>query len=51
MVLHDRAVNALAAARPGNPREMLNVDGIGPAKVERFGEAILGICLAQRVKG
>jgi RecQ family ATP-dependent DNA helicase len=51
MVLHDRAVNVLAAARPGNPREMLNVDGIGPAKVERFGEAILGICLAQRVKG
>ena len=44
MVLHDRAVKALAMARPGNPNQLLQVDGIGPAKAERFGEAILGIC-------
>jgi superfamily II DNA helicase RecQ len=44
VVLHDRTLNALAAARPKNPNEMLKIDGIGPAKVERFGEAILELC-------
>jgi superfamily II DNA helicase RecQ len=44
MVLHERTLLALAAAQPKNPNEMLRVDGIGPAKVERFGEAILGLC-------
>jgi superfamily II DNA helicase RecQ len=44
LVLHDRAVKALAQTRPRNPNQLLEVDGIGPAKAERFGEAILGIC-------
>jgi RecQ family ATP-dependent DNA helicase len=44
MVLNDRTVTALAQARPENPRQLLDVDGMGPAKVEKFGEAILGLC-------
>jgi len=44
MVLHDRALAALAQARPANPRELLEIDGIGPGKVERFGEEILRLC-------
>ncbi|MDR3751940.1 MAG: ATP-dependent DNA helicase [Terracidiphilus sp.] len=44
MVLNDRTVTALALARPENPRQLLEVDGMGPAKVEKFGEAILGLC-------
>jgi superfamily II DNA helicase RecQ len=48
VVLHDRTVAALAQARPGNPRQLLAIDGIGPAKVERFGEAILGLCGAAK---
>jgi superfamily II DNA helicase RecQ len=44
VVLHDRALTALAQARPRNPKQLLEVDGMGPAKVERFGEAILGLC-------
>jgi len=44
IVLHDKAVRALAQARPENPRQLLEVDGIGPAKAERFGEAILELC-------
>ena len=43
LILHDRSLTALAAARPQNPRQLLEVDGIGPAKVEKFGEAILGL--------
>ena len=44
VVMHDRTIAALAAARPGNPRELLGIDGIGVAKVERFGEEILRLC-------
>ncbi|WP_058186164.1 RecQ family ATP-dependent DNA helicase [Terracidiphilus gabretensis] len=44
IVCHDRALNAVAAARPVNLRQLLDVDGIGPAKAEKFGEAILEIC-------
>jgi RecQ family ATP-dependent DNA helicase len=44
VVLHDRTLTALAQARPRNPNELLEIDGMGPAKVERFGEAILRLC-------
>jgi superfamily II DNA helicase RecQ len=44
LVLHDRTIKALAGTRPVNPRQLLEVNGMGPAKVERFGEAILGLC-------
>jgi ATP-dependent DNA helicase RecQ len=44
VVMHDRTVAALAQACPGNPNELLRVDGIGPAKVERFGEELLRLC-------
>jgi ATP-dependent DNA helicase RecQ len=44
VVLHDRALNALALFRPANPNQLLAIDGIGPAKVEKFGRAILCIC-------
>ncbi len=44
MVLHDSTVNALATARPRNPGELLGVEGMGPSKVGRFGEAIIALC-------
>jgi superfamily II DNA helicase RecQ len=44
VVLHDRTIRALAQSRPGNPKALLAIDGMGPAKVEKFGEAILGLC-------
>ena len=44
VVLHDRTLTALAHARPANPRQLLEISGMGPAKAERFGEAILGLC-------
>jgi RecQ family ATP-dependent DNA helicase len=43
VVLHDRTLAALAQGRPSNPRELLGIDGMGPAKVEKFGEALLGM--------
>jgi superfamily II DNA helicase RecQ len=48
VVLHDRTLTAIAVARPGNARQLLELDGMGPAKVERFGEAILTLCAPAR---
>ncbi|MGH9606446.1 MAG: RecQ family ATP-dependent DNA helicase [Terracidiphilus sp.] len=44
VVLHDRALIAVAQMRPSNPNQLLAIDGIGPAKIEKFGEAILNCC-------
>jgi RecQ family ATP-dependent DNA helicase len=44
LVLHDRTLNAVANARPGTPNQLLAIGGIGSAKVEKFGEAILALC-------
>jgi superfamily II DNA helicase RecQ len=42
--MHDRTLNAVAMTRPANLRQLLEVDGMGQAKVERFGAAILQVC-------
>jgi ATP-dependent DNA helicase RecQ len=44
VVLHDRTLTEVARARPRNPNQLLEIDGIGPAKAEKFGTAILAIC-------
>ena len=43
VVFGDATLKGLAAAKPTNPQEMLRVSGIGPAKLERYGEAFLAI--------
>jgi ATP-dependent DNA helicase RecQ len=48
-VLHDRTLIAVALARPSNPRKLLEIDGIGPSKAEKFGSAILEICGAKLI--
>ena len=47
VVLHDRTLTRIAAVRPGTPNQLLAIDGMGDAKVEKFGEAILGLCREQ----
>lgn len=44
VVMHDRTLNAVAAARPANLRELLEIGGMGPVKVDKFGQAILQVC-------
>jgi ATP-dependent DNA helicase RecQ len=43
VVMHDRALHALAAMRPATPEGLLDVPGIGPAKVESYGAALLDL--------
>jgi DNA topoisomerase-3 len=45
-ILTDRAVTALAATRPRNETDLLNVPGIGPTIVQKYGAEILGIVAA-----
>ena len=46
VVLHDRTLQAIAAARPGNPNQLMQIEGIGAAKAERFGASLLELCRA-----
>jgi ATP-dependent DNA helicase RecQ len=43
VVLHDRTLLAIAAAAPGSTTALAEVPGIGPGKLETFGEAIVAI--------
>ncbi|MFL6293249.1 MAG: HRDC domain-containing protein, partial [Thermoanaerobaculia bacterium] len=42
-ILTDRALNALAADRPRSEVDLLNVPGIGPTIVAKYGRELLGI--------
>ena len=41
VVFNDTTLAELARVQPRTPRDLLSVTGIGPAKVERYGEALL----------
>ena len=43
MVLHDATLLAIAAARPTSPAALRRIEGIGPYKLETFGEEILAV--------
>lgn len=43
VVLHDKTLHELAARRPGSPAELAGVKGLGPAKVERYGDELLAV--------
>jgi ATP-dependent DNA helicase RecQ len=41
MILHDRTLREIASSRPRSRGELHAVPGIGPAKLDAYGEAIL----------
>jgi DNA helicase-2/ATP-dependent DNA helicase PcrA len=41
IVFSDATLKAIAEMRPGSKAEMLDVPGVGPAKLERYGAAFL----------
>lgn len=43
VVAHDRTLHGLARERPRTTEELLLIDGIGPAKAEKFGEGFLDV--------
>jgi ATP-dependent DNA helicase RecQ len=50
VIFHDRTLEAIASALPGSREELADLPGIGPAKLEAFGDAILGLVAAVRSK-
>jgi ATP-dependent DNA helicase RecQ len=43
VVLHDRTLMAIASSLPRSPEELGDLPGIGPGKLDAYGDAILGI--------
>jgi DNA helicase II / ATP-dependent DNA helicase PcrA len=43
VVFHDSVLQAIAAARPGSLGELAQISGVGPAKLERYGEELLAL--------
>jgi ATP-dependent DNA helicase RecQ len=43
IVFNDRTLQAMAQARPLTPAELLAVPGVGPAKLERYGQDFLDV--------
>ncbi len=41
IVFSDKVLREMAARRPGTPAQLLDVPGVGPAKLERYGQAFL----------
>jgi superfamily II DNA helicase RecQ len=46
VVLNDRHLRGIAVAKPRDAAELAACDGIGPAKLERYGDEILDVLSA-----
>jgi superfamily II DNA helicase RecQ len=47
VVAHDALLSAIVEQRPGSPAALRRVKGMGPARLDRYGDEILAI-LARR---
>jgi len=45
-VFHDRTLLEIAGRRPADLEALAAVSGVGAAKLERYGEAVLGVLRA-----
>jgi superfamily II DNA helicase RecQ len=43
IVFHDSTIEAIAARRPRSMAELRRVPGVGPLKLDRYGEEIIGV--------
>ena len=43
IVFSDKVLLEMAARRPSTPEAMLDVPGVGPAKLQRYGQAFLEV--------
>ncbi len=41
IVFNDRVLRAMADERPSTPAELLRISGVGPKKLERYGDLFL----------
>jgi ATP-dependent DNA helicase RecQ len=50
VILHDRTLDAIASSLPSSRDALQNLPGIGPAKLERYGAAILALVSSVRAR-
>ena len=50
-VMHDTTLEAVAELRPGSLAELAQVPGLGPTRIEQFGESVLAVVRDSRVSG
>ena len=43
VVFHDKTLAAIADAKPMTSAALLEIDGIGPAKIERYSDEVLAV--------
>ena len=43
VVFTDETLEAIAESKPGSPAELQQISGIGPAKIERYGEDLMAL--------
>ena len=46
VIFHDATLKQMAADRPESPDALLNISGVGQAKLERYGDAFLEVVAA-----
>ena len=44
VILHDATIETIARVRPQSETELASIPGIGPAKLEAYGDALLELC-------
>jgi DNA helicase-2/ATP-dependent DNA helicase PcrA len=47
VILHDATIEMIAGIRPQSESELAAIPGIGPAKLEAYGDAVLEICAGE----
>ena len=43
VVFDNKTLSAIAEAMPATPGELASIHGVGPAKLERYGDEVLGV--------
>ena len=46
VILHDSTIESIAMIKPDSERALISIDGIGPAKLENYGDDILALVTA-----
>jgi DNA helicase II / ATP-dependent DNA helicase PcrA len=49
VVFTDLTLQAIAEVRPSNPTALLKVSGVGPAKIEKYGDEVLALVAGEAV--
>ena len=47
IIFHDTTIEAIAASRPRSIAELRRVPGVGPTKLDRYGEEIIGVVVRE----